>query len=250
MFMASPNVLIIGMERVGWRIARFKELVRSFYFEVLLSVHACPRCGGALVMVRTSKARCSACSLELDPTAAFQQSSCCNAPLKLQRTHYACTVCGSVVPSRFLFEERVLDADYFRQAMRMSRDRARERRERVRLMLLGTRSGALSIMALPGLDEVPGLIDALTGFVQGMQAARPADFAGSDAFDMAAYRRVILDALCGCSVLFDAIPRVGQDARKDRVRRFVTLLYMEHDHEITMSQYGEKIVVEKYGVEA
>jgi hypothetical protein len=149
----------------------------------------------------------------------------------------------------FLFEESIFDSDYFKDAMRESRERARERRERVRLMLLGTRSDALSITDLPGLDEVPGLMDALAAFVQ-VHAEAHAELRGVDVFEMEAYRRVILDSLCGCSVLFDAIPRVGQDARKDRVRRFVTLLYMEHDHEISMSQYGEKIVVEKYGAEA
>jgi hypothetical protein len=153
------------------------------------------------------------------------------------------------VPSIFLFDEKMRDPDYFKEAMRESRERAREQRERVRLMLLGSRSDALSLTALPGLDEVPGLMEALAGFVQGMHTAGPAKFTGGDVFDMAAYRRVILDSLCGCSVLFDAIPRVGQDTRKDRVRRFVTLLYMEHDHEITISQYGEKIVVEKCGAE-
>jgi hypothetical protein len=150
----------------------------------------------------------------------------------------------------FLFDESALDASYFKEAMRASRERARERRERVRLMLLGTRSDALCITALPELDDVPGLMEALKGFVQGMHTADPVEFMGGDVFDMAAYRRVILDSLCGCTVLFDAIPRVGQDARRDRVRRFVTLLYMEHDREVTMSQYGERIVVEKYEAEA
>jgi len=149
----------------------------------------------------------------------------------------------------FLFDEAVFDSDYFREAMRESRERARERRERVRLMLLGTRSEALSITTIPELDEVPGLIDALTGFIEGMGTTQCADFTGGEVFDMAAYRRIILDSLCGCSVLFDAIPSIGKDPRKDRVRRFVTLLYMEHDHEITLSQYGEKIVVEKCGAE-
>lgn len=241
----SFNPLVLGMEHVHSRIARFKERARSFYFEVLLCTHPCPDCGARLVMSGASRALCEGCRKELDPTEAFQKSPCCGARLRLHRTHYACATCGAVVPSLFLFDESVFDATYFREAMRVSRERVREQRERVRLMLLGTRSDALSVTALPGLDEVPGLMEALAAFVQ--EAARSSEeFYGGDVFDMPAYRRVILEAVCSCSVLFDAIPTLGQDLRKDRARRFVTLLYMEQEREVVLTQYGEKIVVEKY----
>lgn len=247
--MVLSNLLLVGMERVHGRIACFKESVLSFYFEVLLSAHPCPDCTGRLDMVGTSRARCLGCGAELDPTVAFHRSPCCGAALVLRRTHYACAVCGAVVRSMFLFDESVFDSEYFKEAMRESRERARERRERVRLMLLGTRSDSLSIAALPGLEEVPGLLDALAAFVRGAPPTGPVDCEERDVFDMAEYRRAILASLCGCSVLFDAIPRVGQDPRKDRVRRFVTLMFMEQDCEVRLTQCGEIIVVERYGAE-
>lgn len=247
--MVLSNPLLVGMERVQELIGRFKECVRSFYFEVLLSAHPCPDCGARLEMVGVSRARCSGCGATLDPTVAFQRSSCCGAGLVLRRTHYACAKCGAVVPSMFLFDESVFDSEYFKQAMRESRERARERRERVRLMLLGTRSDSLSITELPRLNDVPGLADALAEFIQGTREVSLTDFAGTDTFNMAAYRDTILKSLGGCSVFFDAIPTVGQDPRKDRVRRFVTLVFMEQDREVSLIQYGEKIVVERYEAE-
>lgn len=247
--MTARNPLILGIERVHEQVGLLKEAARDFYYRVSLLSHDCPACSGRLAMMGPSKARCSACGREIDPTVVFQRSPCCGAPLELQRTHYACGECGTVVPSRFLFDERTFDDQYFIEAMRQSRERARKRRERVRLMLLGTRSDALCISELPELGEVPGLTEALGSFVEQRQAVPLSRFVGDDVFSMEDYRQAILRALCGCSVLFDAIPRVGQDARKDRVRRFVTLLYMEHDHEVTMSQYGERIVVEKCGAE-
>jgi len=240
------NPLLLGIEDVHFRVAAFKELVRSFYFQVLLSAHACPSCGGKVRMAGTSRALCETCGLTFDPTEAFQHSPCCGAPVSLWRSHYACDECRALVPSRFLFDEHIPDAAYFRDAMRESRERARERRERVRLMLLGTRSDSLALTDLLDLAEVPGLIDALSDFLGGYKGDGLPETFVLDEFRMDRYREIIRTCLLGHAVRFDAIPAVAQDARRDRVRRFITLVFMEHEREVSLSQFGDTIVVGPY----
>jgi hypothetical protein len=197
-------------------------------------------------MKEAGKAYCGSCDRVFDPTVAFQKSLCCGAAVCLRRAHYACSACGVVVPSRFLFDERVFDSEYFRQAMRESRERAHERRERVRLMLLGTRSDSLTLTELPGLDSVPGFVDALTEFLGAFGNEQHREAFGRDSFRMEAYREAIRMSLLGHAIQFDAIPPLHQDARRDRIRRFITLVFMEHERELTLTQYGNQILVGAY----
>jgi hypothetical protein len=128
--------------------------------------------------------------------------------------------------------------------MRDSRARAREKREEIRLLLLGSRSGPLVFAELPAIADVPGLCDALDSFVGSVATFPLREFAaGDDVFDMDQYRRMILQALTEYSVWFDALPRLSEDVRRDRVRRFVTLVYLEHEGQVDLSQFGERIVV-------
>ena len=46
------------------------------------------------------------------------------------------------------------------------------------------------------------------------------------------------------SVLFSAIPSLCQDRRKDRAWRFVTLVFLEHEREVRLTQYGDDLLVE------
>ena len=45
-------------------------------------------------------------------------------------------------------------------------------------------------------------------------------------------------------MLFSDIAPLISDSRKDRTWRFVTLIFMQQDHEISLSQYGLDILVE------
>ena len=101
----------------------------------------------------------------IDPTLTFQQSPCCNAKLLRKTFHYACSRCHQTVPSRFLFDERLFDKDYFRAMMRESRDRARKKREEVGRLLAGSRSDTLILLQEPNLESISGLKEALDGFV-------------------------------------------------------------------------------------
>jgi hypothetical protein len=240
------NPLVLDILGVLTRLQAFKEQAREFYFEVVLSCHACPECGSnALRMIGDGRCECERGHI-FDPTIAFQMSECCQSRLARRVLHYECSACRRVVPSRFLFDERMFDAEYFRDMMRESRGRARERREAVRLMLLNSRSGTLDLVDLPGLDEVPGLIEALDSFIQSGRTATLCEFVEDDAFDMDEYRRAILDHIDGVTVWFDALPALSTNVRKDRVRRFVTLIYLEHEGRVDLDQRGDRIVVSRH----
>jgi hypothetical protein len=89
--------------------------------------------------------------------------------------HYACSRCGKVVPSRFLFDERVFDKAYFREMMQTSRERVKKKREELKRLLAGSRSGSLSILTEPSLDSIPGLAQNLDEFI-GTQGMSRCDF--------------------------------------------------------------------------
>ena len=239
------NPLVHDVLRVLARLEAFREQARAFYYEVLLSGLACPACGGRLRMIADSRCACDA-GHELDPTVAFQRSECCNAPVTRRVLHYECSACRRTVPSRYLFEERLFDAAYFKAMMRDSLARAREKRDEMRLLLLGSRSGPLVVSDLPGLHEIPGLGEALDAFEGSVPMLPVSEFTGRDVFDMNEYRRVLLEALGDCSLWFEAFSKICRDARLDRVRRFVTLVYLEQEGCVDLAQFGERIAVVRH----
>ena len=223
------------------RIERFKERAKEFFFEVMLSSHACPNCGRELRMSGPSECSCRG-GHRFDPTLVFQSSPCCEARLIRKTYHYHCSRCGGVVASRFLFDERVFDAVYFREMMRESREQARKRREEVRLFLACSRSAELCLLEKPVLS--PGLVQDLDAFI-GNQGLSPyevfSEVKGS--FSMEKYREHILCTLGGGSALFSEIEALEEDYRLDRVWRFITLVFMRHEGEVELSQYGDQLVV-------
>ena len=223
------------------RIERFKEQARNFFFEVMLSSHACPHCGQELRISGPAECSCRG-GHRFDPTLIFQRSPCCDARLIHKTYHYHCSRCGGVVASRFLFDERVFDAAYFREMMRESRERARKRREEVRLFLAGSRSAELCLLEEPVLD--PSLVRDLDDFV-GTQGLNPSEVLSGvkSGFSMQKYREHILCALGGGNALFSEIEALIEDYRLDRVWRFVTLVFMQHEGEVELSQYGDQLMV-------
>jgi hypothetical protein len=241
----AENPLVKAISGVLTRVSSFKELARDYYFEVVLSPYRCPDCGGRLRMVGISECSCR-CGKHLDPTTTFQQSPCCNAKLVRKTFHYACSRCGQIVPSRFLFDERIFDKVYFREMMREARTHERRRKEELKAILAGSRSDALVLLDEPVLETVPGLTAALNGFI-GTQISF--DFSVTSGFSMKGYRDHILSHLGPGSRLFSDIPYLIEDSRKDRIWRFVTLIFMQ-GHEVNMIQYGSDILVERVQNEA
>ena len=172
------NPLIHQINGILEYVDAYKEKVRDFYFRVLLSQHACPTCGDALHMTGVSECSCRSGHL-FDPTVAFQPSPCCQARLIRKTFHYACARCHKTVPSRFLFDERVFDAEYFREMMREHRDHVKSRREEIGRLLAESRSGALLLMEEPRLDALPDFLQDLDAFILG----NPIQLCG-DAFEL------------------------------------------------------------------
>ena len=198
----------------------------------------------------TGPSQCScACGNVFDPTIAFQQSPCCGAKLIRKTFHYACARCHETVPSRFLFDERLFDPVYFREMMREARARAKKKREELRRFLAGTRSDPLILMEEPCLDSIPGLEEALDGFV-GSGMIDFATFLPRSGFSMKEYRNHILQILGAGSRLFSEIRPLAEDYRRDRIWRFITLIFMTQDREVELTQFGADILVERVTSEA
>jgi len=244
------NALLDGLGLVVGRLEVLREWVRAFYYEVLLSGHACPDCGGRLVMTGPGRASCEACHSSLDPTVEFQQSPCCGASLVFRRAHYACRQCGAPVPSRFLFDERLFDAAYFSGRMRESRERRRLEIEELRRRVAESRSGELLASDVPELDSIPGLADTLDSLSRSAFSFGETGCWDDDPFVMDAYREVIWRGVCEDAVLFSQLPALNGDPRRDRARRFMTLVFMEQEREVDLAQYGNDLLVMRHEADA
>ena len=226
-------------------VAQYKARARRFYFEVVLLNLSCPLCGDKLSMAEAGKAVCG-CGHRLDPTLSFQKSRCCGAKLVRRSLHYACGCCGRAVPSRFLFDERVFDKAYFRQRMAESRARAKERRELMRLARREERSRGLTLVEEPKVDVLPGFSEALNAFIGFDTGVWSHEFQENPDYPaLCAYREHILRMLARYhQVMFSKIDPLIQEQRKDRVLRFVAVIFLVHDGEVRVTQYSSDIGIE------
>ena len=241
----SQNPLLLEILDVLRRVENFKEEARSFYFEVVLSPYACPECGCPLKM--TGLSECTCCQGHVcDPTTTFQVSDCCQAKMIRKTFHYACSHCQKTVLSKFLFDERVFDADYFREMMRESRRRTAAKREEIRQLLADSRSEILSLTEYPNLEAIPGLLKDLDDMIQlnGDHGSFSTLDLNSD-FDMASYRQHIMSVLGMYTLRFSDISPLTGDYRRDMVRRFITLVFMDNDQEIDIQQYGNDLLIQR-----
>lgn len=225
------------------RVVGYAGRARGFYYEAMLLGHACPRCGGKLLMVGESWCKCRGCGYQFDPTAAFQRCQACGGSVSLHVRRYHCTRCGGDVTSKFLFDGLVFDNNYFRQRMAESRLRRRQQRERVRQMLASSRSQDL---AMPGADlnAVPGLLEALNALSGGL-GNRPR-WKPAEGLDLKRYQNHIQAHLGDFPINLEEIPPLSEDARKDRIWRFVAIIFLAHDGAVDLRQKGPTILVMKH----
>lgn len=240
--MMHDHPLLGPFETVLERIALYRSEARTFYHEVVLGQFACPDCDGSLVVTAPSRAQCMECGHALDPTLEFQRSPCCGVPLQWARQHYVCSSCRTVVPSRFLFDEKLFDSTYFRERMAESRERHRKELEELERQMAREQSGILQMTEMPGDEVMAELFTELDSFV-GMPEASFAVFREVDAYSFDAYRDSLRRALARCMRRFDALPVLDTNLRTDRARRFMTLVYMEHDREVELHQRADDILV-------
>ncbi|NUM53489.1 MAG: hypothetical protein HUU46_07585 [Candidatus Hydrogenedentes bacterium] len=227
-------------------VDRFTQAAKHFYFDVLFSSHPCPRCQGRIKLGADDHAVCAQCRYDLDPTVEFERSSCCGKPMAKKRCHYACTACGRIAPSRFLFEEKVFDAEYFRDHVDTCRKRKRRAEQELREMLLDSRAPNLILLEVPAITELPGLSETLDELICIRPRQDCVDGASTAEFRIEEYREHILSRIQGCIVHFDAFPPIASDVREDRARRFISLVFMEHDHEVRLTQHGQNVLVSQH----
>jgi hypothetical protein len=78
----------------------------------------------------------------------------------------------------------------------------------------------------------------------------PWGFEPKQEFSMAQYREHILSNLGWGMVSFSGIPPIGEQTRRDRACRFITLVFMRNDREIDLIQEGDNIWVQRQSNEA
>jgi hypothetical protein len=135
--------------------------------------------------------------------------------------------------------------------MRQSRKRKKIKREEIRLLLVESRSDTLRFMESPDIETIPGLIEDLNKFVQNMQNESSQDYLYShEQFDMDRYRDHILSTLSWDNILFSEIEPLCADFRDDKIYRFITLVFMDHEQEVELNQSGNDLSIQRLYNEA
>jgi len=242
---AIKSPLLNEIHVVYGRISLLKKKTKKLYFQVVLSQYNCPKCGGELTMVDQNRCSCL-CGNIFDPTLAFQTSICCGDRLIRKTFHYACSHCKRINPSRFLFDERIFDKEYFSRMMKASRAKARKKKEDRIRFFAESRSAELPLLQEPCLESVPGLLHDLNELVgTGELIPDSSGFELDTDFAMEDYRSHILSNLTYGSRMFSSIHRICSDSREDKIWRFITLIFMQHDREVELTQYDNDLLIEK-----
>ena len=135
--------------------------------------------------------------------------------------------------------------------MRESRDRAKRKKEEIRRLLAESRSSALQLMEEPSLGSIPGLIEDLEDFIrEGAMEPSLFPFDAQPDFRMNDYHEHIISNIGWGTILFSDIAPLIDDHRQDRVWRFITLIFMQNDREVELTQEGTDIWVQKVYNEA
>ena len=221
----------------------FAGRARTLFYAVMLLGYACPQCAGHLSMTGESRCRCNECGHVLDLTSTFQRCPECGGRVVLRVCRYRCRRCGDDVPSRFVFDGRVFDAEYFRTKMAESRYRRTQRRERASRLAIENRSAPLETQEWD-LNAAPGLVDALNGLVGGVEAL--AWLPQTRGFELSRYQRHLQAHIGPEEQSFDDLPALDEDRRLDRIWRFVTIIFMAHFGLIDIVQHERTILVKRH----
>ena len=227
-------------------VKAFAARARALFYAVVLLGYECPQCAGRLNMIGESRCRCDDCGHVLDPTSTFQRCPECGGSVVLRVCRYRCRRCGDDVPSRFAFDGRVFDAEYFRAKMAESRQRREQRHDEAVRRTIENRSTALQAESLD-LNAVPGLVDALNALVGGVEAL--AWLPQTRSFELSRYQRHLQAHIGPEEQSFDDLPALDEDRRLDRIWRFVTIIFMAHFGLIDIIQHERTILVKRHGTD-
>lgn len=236
------NIIALAFDMAN-AVGLFVQKAKKYFYHVMLFGHRCPKCNSSLHMRAEGMCRCNLCKFEFDPTIEFQNCSTCGGVPVLQVRRYVCKQCCSDITSKFLFDGLVFDRSYFKQRMADSRQRRKERREHVRKMLAECRSDALPLKEVD-LESVPGLLDALNSLTTGIDTGFIHELHAK--FDLKRYQEHIQDHIQNIPVSLNEIPPLSKECpRKDRIWRFVALIFLAHTGVADIWQDGWDIMVVK-----
>lgn len=230
--------MIRAGETIQQRVEEFKGKARRLYYAVMLFQQVCFSCGNTVLVMKGDRhCQCRACGVEFDPTIKFQTCPDCDCPVALKTQHYWCPRCRRPVRSMFCFDQRVFDAAYFRDMMRESRKRKQAEVEKLRELLLDARSLPFYSEEEPVIGYPEQFAQDLDGFLAPLTPA--AEIEGHrprPIFDIKAYRNHILNRVQGCVVEFEGISTLIDNPQLDRVYRFITAVFLDHEGVLEIEQ--------------
>jgi len=139
----------------------------------------------------------------------------------------------------------VFDTEYFRKKMAESRQRKQERSEKFKWKITETRSPAIEAAPMD-FEAVPGFIEALDGLTaKGNTFSIPGVRQG---FDLNRYQKHIQAYLGDFEVGFEDIPPLEENPKKDRIWRFIAMIFMAHAGVLEIDQEGRDIMVSQVEV--
>ena len=96
----------------------------------------------------------------------------------------------------------------------------------------------------PEPGGIPGLDHALDVFTSApLPQGLLNEIGEREYFDMSQYRQYILDITCGCIVHFEGMSQLVADQRLDRIYRFITVVFMQHNGEVTIEQEADGEII-------
>ena len=236
------NIIALAFDLTA-AVEKFVTKAKQLYYAIMLLGYCCPHCQGHLSMIAEGKCRCGDCGMEFDPSEEFQRCSNCGGRIKLRIRRYQCQKCGQDVRSRFLFDGRVFDSQYFKVKMLQSRQRKKGLREKVRQMLAESRSAALPLDALD-FNSVPGLLGALNSLTADLEAEYINEVKSE--FDLSRYQKHIKAYIGDFPIDLRDIPFLTEDRRWDLIWRFVAVIFLAHTGYIDIWQEENTIMVKKH----
>jgi len=125
------------------------------------------------------------------------------------------------------------------------------KKEEIRRLLAESRSGALTLTDEPDFNALPEFFEDLDRFIQSnpYQISNES-FDLKSGFDMTMYRTQILSLLPHFPIRFSDVSTLTGDCRRDRVRRFITLIFMDNDREVNLQQHGDVLLIRRHYNEA
>ena len=193
-------------------------------------------------MIADGLCGCRQCDYEFDPTLEFQKCNNCGGRARLKVSRYFCSLCKQEIVSKFLFDKRVYDRDYFAEKMARSRQQRKKKREELKRKAIQYRSNGIQTepAQFSGMADLLAAIDGLTKGIM-PDISLPTE----DGFDLNRYERHIQAHIGDFEIDLHDIPPLIENARKDLIWRFIAVIFLAHEGVVKIAQDGLDIMVTK-----